>query len=346
MSQDEDPTKKLQGSRRPPFVPPVVHPDTLVVPPNTIYLVPDQLEFLNSHHFEKCGSKRAWFTSYFYNCLPIVFGSQHGFILRATNSFVCRWNGTDANDGVSVHQLDGYKRDDLTVSSHFGHGILTVQSRHYFRTPKGVNMMVKAPPNYPVHGFSWMDAVVETDNLRRDFTYNIKITRPHMDIYIEKGTPVGCIVPYPRFFLDKYELVNLTDPEQLDIAVETANNYAIEREEYDGEKPRLRYREGRDIYDHFYDEHQKSLDSGQWWHSADAKVERKKMMQEEPARPPSQAAAMKCPVTQQSHAAEQQQEPAPQSEQDKGGHDSPQVMKCPVTGKQVESQEEKKDEDA
>lgn len=333
MSQDEDPTKKLQGTRRPPFVPPVVLPDTLEVPPNTIYLVPDQLEFLHQSHFEKLSSKRAWFTSYFYNCLPIVFGNQHGFVLRATNSFVCRWDGTDSNSGVSVHQLDGYNRDDLTVSSHFGHGILTVQSRHYFRTPKGVNMMVKAPPNYPVHGLSWMDAVVETDNLRRDFTYNIKITRPQMDIYIEKGTPLGCIVPYPRFFLDKYELVTLTDQEELDKAVETANNYAIEREEYDGEKPRLRYMEGRDIYDSFYDEHQKSLDSGQWWHSSDAKVERKKMQQDLPAQSEKQERSADENLQQES----QRQEQAPPEAQ--------QIMQCPVTGKKFGPPEDKKDEE-
>lgn len=87
MSSDEDTTKKLQGSRRPPFVPPVVHLDTLVVPPNTIYLVPDQLEFMNPTYFEKCGQKRDWFSSYFYNCLPIVFGNQHGFFDQI-NQFV------------------------------------------------------------------------------------------------------------------------------------------------------------------------------------------------------------------------------------------------------------------
>lgn len=331
MSSDEENRK----TRRPPFIPPVVHPDTLVVPPNTIYMVPDQLEFAGRpSYFEKCGSKRAWFTSYFYNCLPIVFGSQHGFMLTATNSFVCRWDGTERNDSVAVHQLDASNRDDLTVVSHFGHGILTVQSRHYFRTPKGVNMMVKAPPNYPLHGFSWMDAVVETDNLRRDFTFNIKITRPHMDIYVAKGTPIGCIVPYPRFFLDKFELVPLDDPEELNKAVETANFYGIERDQYDGEKPRLRYMEGRDIYNNFYDMHQKSLDSGEWWNSADAKVERKNMQQE--------ASAGACP------ASAAGKSPAPEADKKKiDEQPGQQVLQCPVTGKKFDhTGKELKDEES
>ncbi len=297
MSDEKEDTSKKTDGRRPPFIPAVSIPDTLVVPENTIYLVPDQLEFQYPDCFEKCSSKRSWFTSYFYNCLPIVFGSQHGFLIKATSAFVCRWNGTDANDGVAVHRLDPQRRDDLIVESHFGHGILTVQSRQHFRTPKGVNMMVKSPPNYPVHGFSWMDAVVETDNLRRDFTFNIKITRPHMDIYVPKGTPLGCVVPYPRFFLDKFEMVSLTDPDELAKAIETANNYAIEREQYDGEKPRLRYMEGKDIYNTYYDEHQKSLDSGEWWHSSDAKNERRQcpVMQPEKTETPEQP---KCPVVQ------------------------------------------------
>ena len=44
MSKEDTP-KKLEGSKRPPYVPPEAIPDTLVVPPNTIYLVPDQMEF-------------------------------------------------------------------------------------------------------------------------------------------------------------------------------------------------------------------------------------------------------------------------------------------------------------
>ncbi len=286
MSDEKEDSSKKQEGRQLPFIPPVSIPDTLVVPKNTIYMVPDQLEFQNPTCFEKCSSKRSWFTSFFYNCLPIVFGNQHGFLLKATNSFVCRWDGTEAKDGVFVHRLDAARHDDLIVTSHFGHGILTVQARQHFRTPKGVNLMVKAPPNYPVDGLSWMDAVVETDNLRRDFTFNIKITRPQMDIYIAKGTPLGCVVPYPRFFLDSYEMVPLTDPDELAKSMETRKYYAIERRDYDVKDVRLRYMEGKDIFDNYYDEHQKSLDNGKWWNSSDAKNERRRQCPVPPTENP------------------------------------------------------------
>jgi hypothetical protein len=42
-------------------------------------------------------------------------------------------------------------------------------------------------------------------------------------------------------------------------------DFAKERTDYDFGKPRLRYMEGRDIYDHMFEHHQKSLDSGAWW---------------------------------------------------------------------------------
>jgi Family of unknown function (DUF6065) len=298
--------KPKKPTRPPAFEPPVSIPDTLVVPENAIYTIPDQLEFLDADYFEKCQSKRSWFSPFFYNCLPIVFGNLHGFMLVATHSFVCRWNGRNSIDGVSIHALDEPENKHLlTIESHFGHGILTIQSRHHFRTPKGVNMMVKAPPNYPVNGCSWMDAIVETDNLRRDFTFNIKITRPHMDIFFAKGTPLGCIVPYPRYFLDKYELVPLTDPVELKKCIETTNNYGKERGEYDLDVPRLRYMEGKDIYDVYYDQHQKSLDSGEWWNSQEA------------------VAARQCPVNRDLEQLDQDSESDESKVKDKKQHIDP-----------------------
>lgn len=264
---DEKKKKPITTSAESHFEPPEKLIDTLEVPPDTIYLIPDHPAFVNPTHFEKLVVERDWFTSFFYFCLPLTFGSQHGFIMRATYDFVVRWNGLAASDAVDVHILEELKDPNfIDVSSHFGHGIVTVQSRFTFRTPKGVNLMVKEPPNYYVDGFSWLNAVVETDNLRRDFTFNIKITRPHCDIYIRKGTPLGCIVPYPRYFLDKYRLEELKDPEELRKAQRTIGYFSQERADYDFSKPRLRYMEGKDIYDLRFEHHQKTLDSGRWWH--------------------------------------------------------------------------------
>lgn len=257
-----------QKSRGEPFVPPDVIPDTLQVPPETIMVIPDHEAFTDPTHFVKCSKNRDWFTPPFYHCLPLVFGNQHGFLMLSVFDFVARWNGTNNNDGVSIHILDEVDaRTPITVESHFGHGIITVQSRYVFRTPKGVNLMVKEPPNYPVRGCSWMNAVVETDNLRRDFTFNIRITEPHSDIYFAAGTPLGCLLPYPRYFLDNYKMAELKDKKELEKAQKTISYFATERGEYDNNNPRHRYMEGIDIFGLEFDEHQKSLDNGEWWRS-------------------------------------------------------------------------------
>lgn len=258
--------KKLEPNG-PPFVPPEIIPDSLRVPDNTILLVPDSQDFVDPTHFVKAGQQRDWFDAYFYHCLPLVMGNQHGFLLLSTHDFVCRWNGKNDVDGVSIHMLEPVLEPNyVTLASHFGFGILTIQSRYVYRTPKGVNLMVKAPPNYPIDGFSWMDAVVETDNIRRDFTFNIKITRPNLDIYIPRNTPLGCLLPYPRYFLDDYNISELKDPVEIRKSERTVNYFSIERDDFD-KSPRHRYMEGVDIYNIEFEHHQKTLDKGKWWFS-------------------------------------------------------------------------------
>jgi hypothetical protein len=271
MSDEEQYQPK--ASHAPPFVPPVTVPDTLRVPPNKIILVSHLKEFQDPKHYVKPPKQRKWFTPYFYHCLPLVMGNQHGFLMLTDHSFVARWDGGAELDALKIHHLNKKPSDIMFVDSQFGSGIITVQSRWMFRTPKGVNLMVKAPPNYPVNGLTWMDAIVETDNLRRDFTFNIKITQPNMDIYIEEGSPVGCIVPYPRYFHDPYELEELKDPEELKKAQLTIEHFGIERNDFDTIGPRHRYMEGVDIYNVPFDAHQKSLDAGQAWKEKKAKGE-------------------------------------------------------------------------
>jgi hypothetical protein len=283
MSEDEYQPK---ASQAPPFVPPVTVPDTLKVPPNTIMLVSHDALWKDPKHYVKPPKQRKWFTPYFYHCLPLVMGNQHGFMMLTDHSFVARWNGGPELPDLTIHHLNDKPSDIMFVDSHFGSGIITVQSRWMFRTPKGVSLMVKAPPNYYVHGLSWMDAVVETDNLRRDFTFNIKVTQPNTDIFVEAGTPVGCIVPYPRYFHDPFELMELKDAEELKKAQLTSDYFGTERSEFDTLGPRHRYMEGIDIYNIPFDEHQKSLDGGKWWKEKKAKGELPSK-QEAEATPPT-----------------------------------------------------------
>ena len=111
-----------------------------------------------------------------------------------------------------------------------------------------------------------MTGVVETDNLRRDFTYNLRITRPNHTIKINKEDYIGCIIPYPRHFIDKYSIVDATkvfDNESIQKERECAKAFGVERSTIDQQKKHRngkRYWRGVDIYDNKFSDHQTGLD--------------------------------------------------------------------------------------
>src|SRR5262249_6051394 len=151
--------------------------------------------------------ERDWFTQHFYFCLPITFANQHGFIVRSLYDVIARWNGGIEVADLSVHCIGSESAKELQlISSHFGSGILTIQNRWTYRTPKGVNFFVTQPPNLPIENVMHMAGIVESDQLRRDFTFNLKITTRDRDVFIPRGTPIGCILPYPRGFIDGYSI--------------------------------------------------------------------------------------------------------------------------------------------
>jgi len=125
--------------------------------------------------------------------------------------------------------------------------------------------MVINPPNYFIDGLQSLTAVVEADNLRRDFTFNLKCTRANHVVSIKKGQPVAAVLPYPRYFIDDFELKNAKDVIAADIIEEerrTSNYFAIERREIDSKHSGangFRYMDGEDIYSIKFDEHQKKL---------------------------------------------------------------------------------------
>jgi hypothetical protein len=110
-----------------------------------------------------------------------------------------------------------------------------------------------------------MTGVVETDNLRRDFTFNLKITRPDTEIIINKGDYIGCVLPIPRHFVDKFELVNGYDiftNEQIEEEQRAMHDFGVERSTKDIYKPHgngRRYFKGEDVYGCPFSDHQNKL---------------------------------------------------------------------------------------
>lgn len=215
-------------------------------------------------------NKREWFSKHAYYCLPLVMGNQHGFGVRSLYDVELTWNGgeTPADTTVKILNTEDQARHASLqiIASHFGLGIVTVQTAFALRTPPNISLMTVQPPNLFIDGLQNLTGVIETDNLRRDFTFNLKLTRPDFTVRINVGDVLSAFIPYPRGFIDDYELIDacsILDDESLKAEQRAAKDAGEERAKEDPQKPRgigRRYHEGEDVYGKkFRHAHQKSL---------------------------------------------------------------------------------------
>jgi hypothetical protein len=247
------------------------------VPDNTIAAIPYNDSFkddlLKVIEPLKSQPRRDWFIAHFYYCLPLTIGNQHGFAVKSLYSFTAVWDGRPEPDGTTV-SIDPEFREAYehnvcvqSIKSHFGCGVITVQTPFTFRTPPGVNLMTINPPNYYIDGLQHMTGVVEADNLRRDFTFNLKITRPRFEVRVKQGEYIGCMIPYPRHFIDPFKMElahDLFSAEQINEEQQCIADFATERATVDIHKKHTngrRYFHGHDVYGNTFADHQKSLDS-------------------------------------------------------------------------------------
>jgi hypothetical protein len=170
------------------------------------------LKPLNTTH------KRDWFDRGFYHCLPLSIGNMQGFVVSVPYSIKLVWNGGNTANDISIEKpkyfLDNKQQklidsnQFIKVTSHFGHGIFTIDLPITLKTPPGINLMTIAPPNFPLVGLSPMTGVVESDNIRFQFTLNIKIDLINTPIEIPANTPLVGLLPIPRYFCDSFKLVD------------------------------------------------------------------------------------------------------------------------------------------
>jgi hypothetical protein len=206
--------------------------------------------------------KRDWFNSHFYYCLPLIIGNQYGFIIRSYYSWTAIWNGQTNNDAVTIEMENADQDPHQLVSSHFGSGIVTVQNRFHFRTAKGINLMTLNPPNFILENLQNLTGVIETDTLRRDFTFNLKITTPHKQIKIHKGQPIAAILPIPRYYVENFELrldTELFSEDVISNERRMGAKFSHERQDLDLTKPHAagrRYWNGEDADGNKFDDHQ------------------------------------------------------------------------------------------
>lgn len=236
------------------------------VPDNTILVVPHRVDGLSYHEeiIESLIGKvdRDWFDPHFYHCLPLTIGNQYGFVVKSTRSFTAVWCGNE--EGPVIEFSDGDDTKQI-ISSHFNFGIITVQNRFALKTPPGINLMTIQPPNYYTAGLTAMTAVVETDNIRRDFTFNLRMTIPEMKVHVKAGDPIAAFIPIARNTVEKYEIKLITDvfsTEQHLLEVMESDTLGKERQTRDKDRKRgngQRYFKGEHTNGQRYPNHQKKL---------------------------------------------------------------------------------------
>lgn len=207
--------------------------------------------------------KRDWFDPHFYYCLPLSIGNQYGFLIKSLRDLDIYWPGGESP--VTIDYLNNDNAHKQFFKPDFQYGILTVQNAFALKTPPGINLMTIQPPNLFIPGCASMTGVIECDNIRRDFTFNIKITVPNMKISIRKGDPVGAFIPIQRHFVENFEVKLVTDVFDKEFELREQNNaFALgwERDILDKNKTRgvgRRYYNGFHPTDEAYVEHQKKI---------------------------------------------------------------------------------------
>ena len=133
----------------------------------------------------------------------MLMANQLGWLVGSACSFSARWNGGPL-PGDTALCFDSDRHSEL-VSSLFGHGIITFNMPCVFRTPQGINLLVRGPANNPKDGISPLEGLVEADWSSTTFTMNWKITRPRQIVRFEAGEAIAALLPFPRGFLESLQ---------------------------------------------------------------------------------------------------------------------------------------------
>lgn len=168
-------------------------------------------------------------------CLPMSLANQIGFSIVSLSDFTVRWDGGDLPDSIKIssdNQVpDGFygHGEDNVYGNHkqkiapFYSGMISVVHDFFIRTPPGVNMFVTSVPNNFIPGIVAVSALIETDNLGRDWVFNLKVTVPNIDIQIKKGDPLIMLMPVQRFYPDSFNIKNAYEIFDQEVILNTLN---------------------------------------------------------------------------------------------------------------------------
>jgi len=173
------------------------------------------------------------------------------------------------NDPLTQERLLGMikkpdkKRDWFSPHFYRCLPLTTINTPYFLRTPPGVNLITMSAPNYIIPNVTVMTGVVEADNLRKNFTFNLKIQIPNIKTTIPAGWPLAAFMPVPRYYCDKFNLdfaENLFDGDIVNEELKAENDAGQHRANVEiNLKDRVgkHYMQGKDVYGNKFKDHQK-----------------------------------------------------------------------------------------
>jgi hypothetical protein len=172
---------------------------------------------------EVAPARRAWMEEtrdrFALRCLPLLMANRTWSITTRV-PFRVLWDGRASDDALTIESLST-STSALPCISHFGHGILTFHLPWLFRTPPGVELLIRGPINEPKDGAAALEGIVETDWAVATATMNWQITRPHAWVAWEAGETVATLLP-----------VRLSELEQWHVCISPLSADPIVQEQY------------------------------------------------------------------------------------------------------------------
>ena len=246
---------------------PYINEKENIIKENQIVFYPENKKehFLNNWNFydiiQPLGGDQSkdWFTEKMYQVLPLVIGSQMGFAVKSNIDLTLFWPGGEKQVMIETNHKQR-ENADLDIQNYYNNlnsGILSVRNKFIIRTGPGINLMTIQPPNSFIDGLVAMTSVIESDNLRSSFSFNIKVTRPLTKIKIKKGDLLAAFIPVKRYFIDSFELIDGLDVlDESTLELEWASSDKLKSEMSDG-KEANRYYNGIFPNDLPFPDHQK-----------------------------------------------------------------------------------------
>lgn len=173
---------------------------------------------------EPAAAKRAWIEAtpnrFARRCLPLTIANHAGWAIRVPFGVRARWNGQDPLGNVEIEVLDPSHPARTWVADHFGAGIVTFSIPYVFRTPPGVELLVRGAPNFWVEGAHALEGLVETEWASASFTMNWRIVSVDRWIEWRAGDPICFLQPVTVGLVEaaEPELVMMSDAPAVDQA--------------------------------------------------------------------------------------------------------------------------------